>query len=367
MKLAVIVGVAVLSVSSALFADTVYLKDGSTREGSVVKVTEKEVRLRVTHGKSVGVIAIPRENVERIVTGAPDPAKLREQGYSLMASEAFEDAIATFTELAAMQPASADAYGDLGLACTLARRFPEALDAYRRACGLAPEKPDFILGLGYAYRQLGKHDNAIEQYAQYVEKRPKDASGHRLMAEVYLAKKLYRKALQSAKRAVSLDKKDVQSRMVLAEVYRELDLVDGALGEANAAVELSPGLGEVYLLRARILLEAGREEEALGDLDKAAQLNPNLMQQAADIAAGKGEKKKEEVPGKAQPVAPGQPVHEEPKKPAPEAKKPEREEVAGQIKEAETEIDRVRELLNEAIRRLEELRAKQEKLKKQKK
>ena len=374
MKLTILISVIVMALSSTLLADTVYLTDGSVREGTVIEVTDREVKLEVRHGKSAGVISIPRENVSKIVASAPDPAKIRDRGFDLLTNEAFDDAIASFAKLVELQPASAEALADLGLAYTLARRFPEALKAYEKACELAPGKADYLIGAGYACRQLGKYDSAIEWYAAYVEKRPKDAIGHRLMAEVYVLKKTYTKALESARRAVSPDVKSTegertQSLMLLSRLYKELDLSDEALREANAAVKLSPGLGEAYLLRAELLLEAGREKEALADLDRAVELNPNLAQRAADIAAGKKapDSEPEEAPQekKVEPAPAGKLAEEKPQESAPHPRA-DREETTEDIEKTEVEIEKVRELLKEAIRRLEELKANQDKSKQSK-
>ena len=133
MRISLPVCTILLALCSIAFADTIYLTDGTVKEGKVLEVTEKLVRLQVKYGSSVGELTIPREKVSRIVTSKPDPAKARQDGYELLAKESFTDAIAAFKEALKLQPASADAHADLGLAYTLARRFTEAAEAYEKA------------------------------------------------------------------------------------------------------------------------------------------------------------------------------------------------------------------------------------------
>lgn len=358
MKFFMLVSAIVLALGGVLLADTIYLKDGTVREGKVIEVTDREVRLRITYGQSVGIIAIPRESVSRIVRAAPDPVRLRKEAYDLLASEAFNDAVAAFREVVELLPEDADAHADLGLAYVLSGRFVEALKAYGKACELAPDEPDFLIGLGHAYQRLGSLENALEQYASYVEANPASPEGYRLMAEVHMAGKAYVKALQSARKAVSLAENDVQSRMTLARLYQVLELPEDAIAQTDAAIKLAPELGEAYLLRGELLLEAGRENEALADLTRATELNPNLAEQAADIAAGGPPEEAEKTEQEEVIPAPiEQPESQAKEKKAKQEDSPAPEKaVLGEEKPADG-LDKVRELLNEAIRRLEKLKA----------
>jgi tetratricopeptide (TPR) repeat protein len=369
MRITLTVSAVLFLACSIAFADTVYLTDGTVKEGKVIEVTEKQVRLQVKYGGSVGEVTIPREKVSRIVTSKPDPAKVRQDGYDLLAKEAFTDAIAAFKEALRLQPASADAHADLGLACTLARRFTEAAEAYKKAAELAPGTPDFLLGLGHAYQQLGKLNSAIETYTAYTKKKPRDAAGFRLLAEAYMGKKSYVQAIASAKTAVSVNEGDVQSRMLLARLYWELELLDPALKEADTAVKLAPKLAEAYMLRAQILLDADRKDAAAADLKKAAEHNNNADHPAENIASASEKQDKTETPPPADAAPAGQPapaekpaVAEQPQPVAQETEKaPEKKMAGDDAKKPERELKEVCRLLDEALRRLRELKASQEK------
>ncbi len=369
MRISLPVFMVLILTNSFAFADTVYLTDGTVKEGNVIEVTEKEVRLQVKYGKSAGEVTIPRDKVARIVTSKPDPAKARQDGFELLAKEAFSDAIAAFKEALRLQPASADAHADLGLAYTLARRFTDAAQAYKKAVELAPETPDFLVGLGHAYQQLGKLDSAIEAYTAYTKKKPKDATGFRLLAEAYMAKKRYVQAIASAKTAVSLNEGDVQSHMLLARLYWELELLDPALKEAGNAVRLAPKLPEAYMLRAEILLDTGKKEAAAADLKKAAELNPNVKEHAADIMRAAEKRDKAEAPS---PPADTAPVEKEVPAEQPSSAKPpepvvketditQEKETAGDSRKQDQELKEVCKLLDEALRRLKELKSDREK------
>ncbi len=365
MKLPALILAAVLALASTALADTVYLLDGSTREGRVIEVTEKEVKLEITHGKSAGIVTIPRENVAKISYSELDPLQIRRKGYDLLASGVPDEAIAAFERLVELAPESAGAHADLGLALTLARRFPEAINAYSKACELEPGQPGFLVSLGYACLKIGDYESARKHLRLFVKKRPKDAAGYRLLGEVCLEEEEYEKALENARKAVLADEKDASSKILLARVYSKLDRLGEALKEATAAILTAPELGEPYLLRAEILFRSGKNEKALADLKKAVELNPNLAERAADIAAERKAKEEKQEPregqaGQAQPEPPGP---KETEKPAGKGKAA-REKVAQDVADIEAEMEKVRQLLNEALRRLEELRANQEKLKK---
>jgi hypothetical protein len=168
---------------SAARADTVTLKDGSQREGKVVRQDDKEVVLRVACGRLSAEVTIPRAEVASIQKGPTGNEKL------------LAEAAARRRKLKGR-----DAAGWLAYARWLDSHSgftAEALQAFERVIEIAPDNPAARERLGYVRDGKkwvrpgekgaaagGKSENVIEALAEIIA-RDRAARAPRHVAPYY--------------------------------------------------------------------------------------------------------------------------------------------------------------------------------------
>ena len=96
-------------------------------------------------------------------------------GRALLASNEPAEAVVHFREAIRLQPAFAEAYGNLGLALRDLNRLDEAMACYREALRINPHYSLAHTNLGYAYKSLGKIDEAWAEFLETLRLEPNNA------------------------------------------------------------------------------------------------------------------------------------------------------------------------------------------------
>jgi hypothetical protein len=116
-------------------ADILHMADGTTREGRVVEITEKEVVVDCGHGSVSLVVRVPRSQVVRIEEKAAASS-------TLMADY--------LSRLAKATKGAADDWHALGVWCREQRCLNDkATEAFERAIALSPDHTGAHLALGH--------------------------------------------------------------------------------------------------------------------------------------------------------------------------------------------------------------------------
>jgi predicted O-linked N-acetylglucosamine transferase (SPINDLY family) len=161
-------------------------------------------------------------------------------GCVLQAQQKIDDAIASFRQALAHDPAHAKAHNNLGCTLEAAGDLASAAQCYRDAIGLDPDMAHAHYNLGNACRQLGDAKQAIEQI----------------------------------ERALAIEPAHADWRSNLGSLQHEQLQLDDAISNLQKAIALDPGLDRAYSALGGALLLAGRVEEANAAFGKALELKP---------------------------------------------------------------------------------------------
>jgi adenylate cyclase len=187
----------------------------------------------------------------------------------------------------------AEAYRAMGLAYSLAGKFPEAEAASRKAIELDPE--DFLAywSLGRIYFSQGNLPQALEQFRRVKDLKPGFYAVYpyieqtcRALGQLDDAKAASQQVLQLLPGYLLQNPDDARARMVYAITLASDGRHDAAVSEGNHALELSPDdplmLYNVACLFAQ-LREIDRAVDALGRAVKAGYWDYGWMAHDPDL------------------------------------------------------------------------------------
>jgi len=225
---------------------------------------------------------------------------------------AWRDNVSLWQDVAAKSPNKARAWGNLGVALSVAGRGDEAIGALNQALRLRPDYPSALYNLGrvyfesrndpmtaiallnraiaaypggmeayktlgLAYVRTGQIDLAIETYRRALQVNPDSGSIRYNLANTYANMGRFDEAIREYQAAIALNPKNFAVYNNLAVTYIKQGNMDGAIEAFLAASRLRPGdLGVKHNL-AMAYLKRGMPREAAGVYQAILQINPNDM------------------------------------------------------------------------------------------
>ncbi len=239
-------------------------------------------------------------------------------GDCCQAIQDFENAQQSYTVCIALQPTTAIAYFNRGMARFSALHFELAADDYEQACSLAPTWHWSRLNRALSLQRLGRLEEAISELDKAIEKGYATVSVYRLRGELQAAlgdadgAKLDfssalqcepktdqhwidrgliqlssnpRKAVEDFENALKASPNSIDAHQKLAYVYSELlQQPDKSLDHSNRLIELAPWQPTHLAGRAVSHARSKRTQEALNDLRLLETMRlqePILMYQVA--------------------------------------------------------------------------------------
>ncbi len=237
-----------------------------------------------------------------------DAAALALQGTSEYYSGRFEEAEATWSKVATLEPL-ADRYRALGHVRFCRGRYADAVAAYDQAVRIRPDHADAFCDRGTAEQAIGDLDRAIADYSKAIELRRTHARAHNNRGTALAEKKEFERAhrdFQDAKESSPFYVEAYVNEGILflkqgkaAEAAEELDAAleidpknvdalthrgvcrtllleyDKAIEDFNAAHAHSPGNAEVLFFHAQAMHGKGDDRAALFHLEEALRLAPS--------------------------------------------------------------------------------------------
>jgi predicted O-linked N-acetylglucosamine transferase (SPINDLY family) len=185
---------------------------------------------------------------------------------------------ATLKRALSIEPRSAEAHCNYGVALFELKRFEEARDAYEQAVKLKPRYPTALNNLGNAWKHLGYSEKALEFYRKAIDidRTHADAwansgSAHLLLGRFKEAESCLAEALRLNPRSVealtNMSRIDL-SRRNFTEARRRIDL----------ALAVRPDTPDALVQRGWLLLALGQPEPAYQACEAAVALAPTVTQ-----------------------------------------------------------------------------------------
>jgi FimV-like protein len=230
-------------------------------------------------------------------------AELSAQGKAALRDQQFDQAAKLYEQVVKLDPRSAEAHSDLGLALYMLGTYPRAIAELHTALGLNAnlDRTQVLLALSYfnsgefdraipllekayrtmkndpivaahlglAYLRKEKDDEALVVLSHWVELEPRsaDALYFKGKAATYVASNAFSQLTKAAPDSYRM----LQLR---AEMLRQQNLAPAAINEYKKAIAQKPAAGLHYAL-GTLYREGGRLDEALAEFQEELKISPN--------------------------------------------------------------------------------------------
>lgn len=193
-----------------------------------------------------------------------------------LASQAVAAIIEDYRNQVLAQPASAKAWGQLGMVLFAHQFEPDAAECFEQAQGLdATEfRWPYLLALTVG---VADADRAERGYRRALEIQPRAPTLHTRLGELLLGVQRYDDAWEEFTAALRQDERDVRARLGVARVLLHQGKVNDALSHAENAVQLAPENREPHELLAQIQHRLGDAEAARRSLAAASKFEKEVL------------------------------------------------------------------------------------------
>ena len=184
---------------------------------------------------------------------------------------------ANLARAVSIEPRSAEARSNLGMALFNLKRYDDARKCQEKAIALKPNFPAALTNLGNTLMRLGVVEQAVDAHDRAIQLKPDyaDAYCNRGMALLLLLNR-NDEADQSFDRALSFQRGHLQAMIGKGMASLRLRHFDAAQGAFNAVLAIKPDFAEVLAFRARAHQEMGQLARAEADLDAALAVDPMM-------------------------------------------------------------------------------------------
>ena len=298
---------------------------------------------------TIGLFLLCAMAVTRPLAGqSASLAELASQGQAALGNQQFDRAEAIYEQVVKLDPRSAQAHSNLGLALYMQERYPPAITELRKALDLDPhldraqvllalsyfntgdleravpllekayqtkkDDPVVVAHLGLAYLRQQKDEKALVLLSHWAELEPdsSDALYFKGKAATYVASDAFSRltkiapdsyrmfqlraemlrqqqgmtpaAITEYKKAIAQKPDAAGLHYALGTLYREGGRLDDALVEFNEELKISPGDAMTDYLIGDVYLQQGQLDDAQQFLTRALSRQPGLADAQLDLA-----------------------------------------------------------------------------------
>ena len=244
-----------------------------TTSNTAAKVSDNDLRSIV---EQLLTTEAPKDNT--------DLAAWMNYGNQSWRYEKYEEAVAAFERVIAINPDYDRAYYAMGLAYWYQQDDNRAVASLLKATQINPKPYFYWRYLGSSYRFLKQYDSAIAAYEKAIEKNPEDFVLYVEYGDVNRENQNYEDAIISYNKAIALNPNHLGAYNNRGIVYYNQGKYDLAISDFNKALEINPQSDDAYSNRGLVYRQQGKLELALSDFNKALEINPN----DANVYIGRG-------------------------------------------------------------------------------
>ncbi len=181
------------------------------------------------------------------------------------ALEEFERAVTEYRKAIDFNPASFNAYHQLGVAYSELKQYQAALDAYQQAAHISPNASLPHYNIGLVYLKRGQLSSAVTAFKTAITLAPK---GHNLqnayigLGETYFKQGALTQAADAYNEAIRLNTNAIQAHTGLGKIYAKQGNLQLAISTYEKILKLQLDNTEVHYHIAQALIKQGKTEEA---------------------------------------------------------------------------------------------------------
>jgi protein O-GlcNAc transferase len=230
---------------------------------------------------------IPKRKLSNPVKISPQTnqvAVLIVQGLALHQQGRFNEALAIYEHILAIQENHFDTLQLLGALFVQTQQFAKAVDFLTRALKINPNHAACFSNLGIALEKLNRLDEALESYDIAIRLKPDYADAYSNRSNPLKDLNRLDEALESCDIAIRLKPDYADAYSNRGNILNELNRLDEALESYDIAIRLKPDYADAYSNRSNPLKDLNRLDEALESCDIAIRLKPDY----ADAYSNRG-------------------------------------------------------------------------------
>jgi tetratricopeptide (TPR) repeat protein len=183
--------------------------------------------------------------------------------------------VSLFEHALTVNPGSAVAHNNLGLALTAQNRIPEAIDHYTEALRLQPSYGLAHYNLGLLLMRQGQPQEAIRHYTEAVRLLPTDAEAHNNLGLALANQGRSTEAIAHYTAALRLQPGNAEAHNNLGNALLNQSQIPEAIHHYTEALRLQPALAEAHNNLGTALVRQGHAAEAIAHYTEALRLQPS--------------------------------------------------------------------------------------------
>jgi|SRR5580658_1194806 tetratricopeptide (TPR) repeat protein len=199
-----------------------------------------------------------------------------ERANALFDLHRYQEAIASYDNAIALEPAYMPAWRYRGLALIRLARFDEAAGSCARALALEPKDAEAHAFRGNALHALGRFEEALESFDRAIALQPRYAEAHQARGLALFALKKAAEAVASFDRAIAINPGFATAWCYRGNALMELDRWEEAQLSYDRAAQAGSGFAAACVNRGTALTYLGRLEEAIAAFSHAITLSADL-------------------------------------------------------------------------------------------
>ncbi|MCB9989686.1 MAG: tetratricopeptide repeat protein [Rhodospirillales bacterium] len=196
-------------------------------------------------------------------------------GTALVKLDRLEDAAASWEKALEIRPDYAFAWSNLGSVLRDMGKLSDSEEACRKALELQPQYPEAICNLGNALLDQGQITSAEELYRSAIALKPDYAQAHNNLCVCLIRQSRFDEAVLHARYATSFDKNYAEAFINLSDALRHLGKIEEAITAIQQAANLNPESAEVHMDLADALFMQDHYGDAEVELQRAKELEPD--------------------------------------------------------------------------------------------
>ena len=215
-----------------------------------------------------------REDLARMLDSA---AFHKQRGIGLLGAGEAEEAGQAFSAAIALDPADAEAYGNLGAVLDSQKRYREALAAYRTALKLRPDFVQALFNMGNTHRNLGENAEARTCYEKALALSPGLVQAELCLAQIWKEEVDPERARDCLERALVHEPANADALHSLGETWQSEERFSEATEAYQRALTADPGHIKALNMLGSVFHLTGRFDAAEECYRKALALKPDTL------------------------------------------------------------------------------------------
>lgn len=211
-------------------------------------------------------------------------AEVFNEANTLFEKQLYEQAIAKYQDVIELNPHTAQAYFNMGLAFASQSKTINSIHAFKSAIEVDPAYTKAHLNLASAYEKTKQPDKALEHYEIVCTLEPHRFSAHQKAAEILNEKMRFEEAATHLALALEHNPRDINLHFEYANTLNIINKTEEALVIYQGLLSEQPNNTSIAYNIAYTLKKLGRLQEAFPYYQQVLQNDPN--HQSANFSCG---------------------------------------------------------------------------------